>query len=83
MEEEEDLTPGSPPRLFGAPRWLQTTDLNQLKFNPEPGSRGGAQPPTHPRDPCSTLLSRSPLLRLLLSSRRRIAAESPRDTSLA
>jgi hypothetical protein len=54
MEEEEDLTPGSPPPLFGAPRWLQTTDLNQLKFNPEPGSRGGAQPPTQLRAPRST-----------------------------
>lgn len=45
MEEEEDLTPetllkgANTSLLFYAPRWLQTTDLNQLKFNPEPRDR--------------------------------------------
>lgn len=43
--------PSLPPPipLFGAPRWLQTTDLNQLKFNPEPGrkARKGARACAH------------------------------------
>lgn len=41
-----------------APRWLQTTELNQLKFNPEPGSGEAAPSSTFPAS--TTLPSFSP-----------------------
>lgn len=45
--------------LFYAPRWIQreTTNLNQLKFNPEPRSRGNLPPCPHFSSFCSVPLS--------------------------
>ncbi|KAG7204759.1 hypothetical protein KM043_005172 [Ampulex compressa] len=39
---------GASALLSYAPRWLQTTELNQLKFNPEPRSREATPSSTFP-----------------------------------